>query len=82
MFGHDFTVAADVVSVELSAHADRSELLDWLATATSPELVLVNHGETDAAESLAAAVRDRFQVPALVPGPGERIPIPGLGVRS
>ncbi len=76
MFGREFPVNADVVSVDLSAHADRSELLAWLATATAPESVLVNHGELDAAESLAAAVRQRFHVPVTVPAPGQRIQVP------
>ena len=76
MFGHEFPVNADVVSVELSSHADRSELLAWLTTANGPESVLVNHGELDASESLAAAVRQRFHVPAKVPTPGQRIQVP------
>lgn len=75
MFGHEFPVSADVVSVELSAHADRSELLAWLATATGPASVLVNHGELDGSEGLAAAVRQRFHVPATVPAPGQRIQV-------
>lgn len=76
MFGHEFPVHADVESVEMSAHADRSELLDWLATADSPGLVLVNHGELDASESLAAAVRDRLRLPTQVPSPGQRVMVP------
>ena len=76
MFGHEFPVAADVVSIELSSHADRSELLAWLATAESPGLVLVNHGELDASESLAAAVRARLRVRTEVPAPGRRVVLP------
>ncbi len=76
MFGREHRVAADVVSVELSSHADRSELLDWLATADGPGLVLVNHGEEDAAESLAGEVRRRLDVPTKVPTPGQRIVVP------
>jgi metallo-beta-lactamase family protein len=76
MFGREHRVAADVVSVELSSHADRSELLDWLGTAKEPGLVLVNHGEEDAAESLAAEVRRRLDVATKVPAPGQRIVVP------
>ena len=76
MFGHEFAVSADVESVELSSHADRSELIDWLATATAPELVLVNHGELDAAESLAAAIGEQLHLPAKVPAPGQRVAVP------
>ena len=59
----------------MSAHADRSELLDWLATANVPDLVLVNHGEPDAAESLAEAVRHQLHLPAEVPSPDQRIDV-------
>ncbi|MAT05649.1 MAG: MBL fold metallo-hydrolase [Acidimicrobiaceae bacterium] len=76
MFGSEYRVAADVVSIELSSHADRSELLAWLATADDPDLVLVNHGEPDAAASLADAVHERLGVPAMVPAPGERVAVP------
>ena len=75
MFGHDFPVAAKIESVEMSAHADRSELIDWLATASVPDLVLVNHGELEASESLAEAVRHQLHLPAEVPAPGQQIEV-------
>jgi len=75
MFGHDFPVYATIESVEMSAHADRSELLDWLATAMVPDLVLVNHGEPDASVSLAEAIRHQLHVPAEVPSPDQRIDV-------
>ena len=73
MLGREHPVRADVISVELSAHADRSELLDWLATGTSLDHVLVNHGELDASNALAEAVRRRLRVPAQVPRRGEHV---------
>jgi metallo-beta-lactamase family protein len=73
MLGHEHRVRADVTTVPLSAHADRSELLDWLSTATTPDRVLINHGEIDASRALAEAVRGRFHVPAKVPAPGEHV---------
>lgn len=76
MFGREHRVAAHVVSVELSSHADRSELLDWLATAEAPGMVLVNHGEDEAAERLADEVRHRFQVTTKVPVAGQRLVAP------
>ncbi len=36
MLGHHFSVRARVVSVELSAHADRNDLLRWLGSASPP----------------------------------------------
>ena len=73
MFGRYFPVRADVVSVDLSTHADRSELLDWLATAEHPDAVYVNHGEEAAAESLVAAIDHRLGVLAVAPHMNERI---------
>jgi metallo-beta-lactamase family protein len=73
MLGRVHPVRADITTVALSAHADRSELLDWLATATTPDRVLVNHGEMDASNALADAVRDRFELSARVPRRGEQV---------
>jgi metallo-beta-lactamase family protein len=73
MLGQYHPVRADVVSVPLSSHADRSELLDWVGTAEHPHAVFVNHGEEDAALAMAEAVERRFQVPAVAPTPGERV---------
>jgi metallo-beta-lactamase family protein len=70
MFGHDYTVRARVVTVPLSAHADRSELVDWIETAgTRPGTVFVNHGEPDASSALADRLRDDGIV-AVVPEHG------------
>ena len=53
LFGKYRAVRADVVSVELSAHADQRELVDWVRSAQpAPEVVFVNHGEPDAAAAL------------------------------
>jgi metallo-beta-lactamase family protein len=74
MFGQYHQVRARVVSVELSAHADRGDLLDWVQTASpSPRLVLVNHGEPDAAAALARAIGQRLDDVAVAVRPGERI---------
>ena len=43
----------------LSSHADRGELLRWIATApTPPRRIFVVHGEPEAAAALAAALRE------------------------
>ena len=73
MLGRYFPVRADVVSIDLSTHADRSELLDWLATADHPDAVYVNHGEAVAAESLVAAIHHRLDMLAVAPHLNERI---------
>jgi metallo-beta-lactamase family protein len=73
MLGRYHPVRADVVSVDLSTHADRSELLDWVGATGRPHLVLVNHGEEDAASSLVAAIGSELGLPAVMPRPGERV---------
>ena len=73
MLGRYFPVHADVVSIDLSTHADRSELLDWLATADRPDAVYVNHGEEDAASALVTEIGRRHGVLAVAPHLNERI---------
>jgi len=73
MLGQYFPVRAGVVSVDLSTHADQSELLDWLATGNSPQMVYVNHGEEHAAAALAAEIEHRQHTPAVVAQHGERV---------
>jgi metallo-beta-lactamase family protein len=77
LLGQYLPVRAKVVSVELSSHADRSELLDWVRTADSPRMVYVNHGEADAADSLVEAVQRELGIPAVAPHPGERVRVNG-----
>jgi metallo-beta-lactamase family protein len=82
MLGRYHPVRADVVSIDLSTHADRSELLDWLTTADHPDAVYVNHGEEDAADELVAAIRHRLGVLAVAPSANERIVLaPGRTTR-
>jgi metallo-beta-lactamase family protein len=73
MLGRYHPVRADVVSIELSTHADRSELIDWAMTARGLREVYVNHGEEDAAGSLAAAIGSMNGALAVVPRQGERV---------
>jgi len=74
MFGHHYPVRARVVSIELSAHADRSDLLHWLATASPPpDIVYVNHGEDEASSALVEAIEDRLGLDAVIARPGERV---------
>jgi metallo-beta-lactamase family protein len=75
MFGHDYPVRARVVTVPLSAHADRSELGDWVGTTSArPDAVYVNHGEPDASSALAEHLTEAG-VRAIVPGHGQTVSI-------
>ena len=76
MLGRYHPVRADVVSIDLSTHADRSELLDWLATADRPASVYVNHGEEGPARELAGAIGRRLGLIAVAPHAQERVVLP------
>jgi metallo-beta-lactamase family protein len=64
---------------EFSAHADRSELIDWPTaspTATQPpRRVFVVHGEAAASAALAEAVRARLPSEVIEARYGERVAI-------
>jgi len=62
-------VRAEVASIEgLSAHADRDELLGWLAALPrAPKHVYVTHGEPEAADSLRQAISEHHGWACSVP---------------
>jgi metallo-beta-lactamase family protein len=62
-------VRAEVASLDgLSAHADREDLLDWIAALPRPpKHVYVTHGEPEAADSLRQAIEERHRWPCSVP---------------
>lgn len=66
-------VRARVVQIDsLSAHADYSELLDWLSSLTkAPRRVFVTHGEPQAADAFRKHLAARFGWHAEVPRHGE-----------
>jgi metallo-beta-lactamase family protein len=62
LFGQDVAVNAGIVTMgQFSAHAGKSELLRWLTGLTGPpaQTYLV-HGEPAAAQSLQAAIQEKF----------------------
>jgi metallo-beta-lactamase family protein len=66
MFGREIPVKARIETLDgLSAHADRGEILGWLAAAgTRPGRIHLVHGEPEARDALAATLRAsmRFDV--------------------
>ncbi len=74
IFGREVSVQAKVESIDaLSAHADRSELLEWVAGMRSPpRKVYLVHGEPGAASALAGALRER-RLDAQVAQDGETV---------
>jgi metallo-beta-lactamase family protein len=73
-FGRDFPVKARIVQLRsLSAHADKSELLDWSADIRNfPEGVFLIHGEPEASASLKQTLEQDRQWPVHIPYLGER----------
>ena len=75
MFGEMVPVLAEIRGIDaLSAHADRSELVRWSGTLGrhGPKRVFLTHGEPEAAESLAALLRQTYGWNVRVPSPLEK----------
>jgi metallo-beta-lactamase family protein len=85
LLGAHRPVGAEVRSIPLSSHADRSELLDWIGGAVPAAadgsaggrprgpLVYVVHGEPEAAAALADGLARERHLPAVVARHGERV---------
>jgi metallo-beta-lactamase family protein len=73
--GRYVPVRAEVRTIEgFSAHADRSETLDWLRSfGHPPTMTYVVHGEPEASASLAAAIERELGWPAVCPHLNERV---------
>ncbi len=69
IFGEYVPVRAEVSNLDmLSAHADRRQLLEWLARLPRPpRRVFVTHGEPVAADALRLAIEERFGWNVTVP---------------
>lgn len=71
IYGKYYPVKAEVFNIHsLSAHADQSELLDWLSDIEkAPEKTFIVHGEPQAADTLRVKIKDTFgwtsQIPEL-----------------
>lgn len=69
IYGKYYPVRAQIQSLDgLSAHADQSELLDWLSDVkTDPEKVFLIHGEPQASDSMRVKIRDTKNWSAHIP---------------
>jgi metallo-beta-lactamase family protein len=63
IFGQEVAVRAEIVELgQFSAHAGKSELLRWLtALSAPPRQTYLVHGEALAAQSLQAAIQEKFK---------------------
>ncbi len=75
--GEFWPVRAEIASIPaFSVHADRSELLDWMASAaTRPDRLVAVHGDPEAMDGLREAVQTRFHRSLLTPSEGSVIPL-------
>ena len=69
LYGQEVPVRAEIVTLDqLSAHAGRSELLQWLSGFTvPPRQTFLVHGEPAALDSFHGAITSRFHWPVTVP---------------
>ncbi|HDR16523.1 MAG TPA: MBL fold metallo-hydrolase [Desulfobacteraceae bacterium] len=68
VFRENVAVNARVFTIGgFSAHADQSELLDWISHFEGRPEVFVTHGEDTASETLARLIEERFGFKAKVP---------------
>jgi metallo-beta-lactamase family protein len=74
--GHDVAVHAELVALQsASAHADASQLLDWLKSMpAAPAQVYVVHGERSASDALRMRIEHELGWRALVPEHGSTWP--------
>jgi len=77
LLGQYVPVRARIVQLEgLSAHADYSEMIDWLrASKLAPRSVFVTHGEPAAADAFRRRLREAFGWNARVPEIGETVEV-------
>jgi metallo-beta-lactamase family protein len=80
IMGEEVTVKAKIYNMEgFSAHADRNQILDWLANFTEPKPVniFIVHGESLAAGALKEAIQERFDETSYIPHYGDTAIING-----
>ncbi len=72
--GRYIPVRAEIVNVQgFSAHADATQMIDWLRPSPPPRTVFVVHGEPHSAEALATRLREELAWNAVVPGYQEKV---------
>jgi metallo-beta-lactamase family protein len=76
IFRQDLPVRAEVVQMtSASAHADASQLVDWLRKLpTAPQRVFVTHGDPAASDALRQRIERELQWNAMVPEHGSTWP--------
>jgi metallo-beta-lactamase family protein len=75
IFGEDVPVSCKIEQIaSMSGHADRRELFQWMGGFTEkPKLTFCVHGEGEAQEKYAQAIRDTLQWNVMVPKPLDQV---------
>ena len=73
IFGEPMRVRAEISSLdELSAHADQSELMEWIRPlAPSLRQVFLVHGEPQQSQTLAKLLHSTYNLSVAIPAPGQ-----------
>ena len=74
IIGEEVSVKAKIFNLDgFSAHADRSQIVDWLSTivAPKPQHIFLVHGEPDAAEALGQYIDERLKLTTYIPKYGD-----------
>lgn len=72
IFGEDIAVKARIYTLGgFSAHADQSELIDWVSHLKTEPFVFINHGEEDISMIFSEIVRDKLGLNTTVPEVGK-----------
>jgi metallo-beta-lactamase family protein len=69
MFGQMISIRAEIAQIEsFSAHADSTEMLNWLGhLKKTPRKLFITHGETEAAQALKSQIEQRFHWTCEIP---------------
>lgn len=79
IFGEEIAVNAEVKYLDaFSGHADRDGLLNWVdRISNKPKNIFIVHGEYTGQQALKAALQEKFNIPAVIPGYEETYSIEG-----
>lgn len=71
LFGETVCVAAEIKKLPgISGHADMNGLIEWITAFKTPKMVFVNHGDAQAADALAAKLKNDFSLNTYAPYSG------------
>jgi metallo-beta-lactamase family protein len=81
IMGEEINVQAGIHAIEgFSAHADQSELLEWLGAFTTKPQVFIVHGEPAAQQQFAKLIQEQYHLNTIIPELGDRLTLKAGGV--